>query len=167
MRRLVASLICLCLCSAGCGSDSAFAFASGSRVVRIAESQIGKGEAGGDNRGAVVKGYTGGKEVAWCAGFVSWVLQRAGKGQPYILHARDYWTVYKGKRVGEPRPGDVIVFWRGSRSGGQGHVGIVERVTATQVVTIQGNVGEYPAKVKRIVYARGEIPRLLGFVRVP
>lgn len=138
----------------------------GNTIVKVAQSQIGKGEEYGDNKGSIVKKYTRGKEVAWCAGFVSWTLQRSGKDKPYLLSARSYWTTYKSKRTKSPRPGDVIVFYRGTPGSGQGHVGIIEKIKGKQIFTIQGNVGPYPARVKRIVYNIDHIPHLLGFVRV-
>ncbi len=132
-------------------------------IVEVARSQLGMGEIGGGNRGPVVKKYTKGKEVAWCAGFVSWVLENSGKGKSYILRARSYWDMYRANRVKNPASGDIIVFKRGN---GKGHAGIVESVNGTKITTIEGNVGKYPAKVKRISYQLGKIPNLIGFVRI-
>ncbi len=128
-------------------------------VVKIAQSQIGKGEIGGDNRGPIVRQYTKGKEVAWCAGFVSWTLSRAGIDIPYYLAAKSYLGF---RRVATPRAGDIIVL---RRTGGS-HVGIVENVRGGVITTIQGNVGPYPARVKRVTYTLGHIKNLIGFVRV-
>lgn len=136
-------------------------------VVAIAQSQIGRGEIGGDNKGPSVKMYTRGREVAWCAGFVSWVLKEEGLFRDeYLLSARAFWTKYKAHRVTNPRPGDIICFYRGSRGGTLGHVGIVEKVDAGYITTIEGNKGAFPAKVKRCRYKIGEIKKLLGFVRL-
>lgn len=132
-------------------------------TVRIAESQIGRGEIGGNNQGPIVEMYTRGQNVAWCAGFVSWVRSQAGDKGPYLLSARSYWTSGHFKRVSRPKPGDFIIFYRGSHSG---HVGIVEKVQGARITTIEGNVGRYPAKVKRFRYTLGHIRKILGFVRV-
>lgn len=132
-------------------------------VVDIARSQLGKGEIGGDNRGKEVKEYTHGQEVAWCSAFVSWVRSRAGLYGSYYLRARSYWDLNPDKHVSTPQPGDVIVFTRG---GQKGHVGIVEKVEGKIITTIEGNVGPYPAKVKRFTYTLGKIPNLIGFVRL-
>ena len=129
-------------------------------IVDIARSQIGQGEIGGDNQGPVVKKFTHGQEVAWCAAFVAWTLHKAGKTTPYMLAARSYLNV--GTKVKNPKPGDVVVF---TRKGG-GHVGIVESVEGGRLVTIEGNVGKFPAKVKRMTYRLNNIPNLLGFIRV-
>lgn len=135
-----------------------------SEIVEIAKSQIGRGETIADNRGQDVRKYTRGQDVAWCAGFVSWVLMKAGRidESQYILSARQYWNMTE-KRVTSPKPGDVICFTRGT--GWTGHVGIIEKVEGDKIVAIEGNVGNFPAKVKRVTY-KGEIKNLLGFVRL-
>lgn len=148
---------------AGCNNP---AMAATNRIVAVAQSQLGKGEIGGDNRGQYVKKYTHGKETAWCAGFVSWVIREAGYKEPYLLSAKTYWKSFHNKRITHPRPGDIICFYRGSRGGRQGHVGIVKSVRGMEVYTIEGNVGRYPAVVKEFHYRIGSIPHLLGFVRV-
>ncbi len=139
------------------------AFGAENKIVEIAESQIGKGEIGGDNKGEVVKMYTKGKEVAWCAGFVSFCWNRAGARGHYFLSALSFWQNKVCRRVSIPQPGDVIVLSRGSH---QGHVGIVERVQGSSITTIEGNVGKFPATVRRITYNINHIPHLLGFVRL-
>ena len=132
-------------------------------IVSIARSQIGLGEIGGDNKGSVVRQYTKGSEVAWCAGYVSWVMKKAGyMDGRYYLRARDFWE--KEHHVKNPRAGDVIVFSRG-KNPRLGHVGIVESVKDGVITTIEGNTGEYPSKVKRITY-RKTPKNLLGFVRL-
>jgi uncharacterized protein (TIGR02594 family) len=129
-------------------------------VLSVARSQIGKGEIGGNNRGPVVHQYTQGQNVPWCAGFVSWTLKQSGKKAPYLLRAKSY--LKYGKRVLMPKPGDLVVF---NRKGG-GHVGIVESVNGKKITTIEGNVGSFPAKVKRFHYTRGKIKNFVAFVRL-
>lgn len=141
-------------CSIACATESS------SKIVRIAQSQIGLGEQGGDNRGAIVRKYTGGQEVAWCASFVSWVLRQSGHSLPYYLSARSYLNL---NSVRSPKPGDIIVLSRAGRN--TGHVGIVEKVDGKHITTIEGNVGSYPARIKRVTYTLGNIKNLLGFVR--
>lgn len=136
-------------------------------VVKIAEREIGKGEQGGNNKGKEVKKYTNGKEVAWCAGFVSYVFRRAGKKGPYLLSAKSYWDQYRSQKVINPKSGDLILFYRGSRGSESGHVGIIEKVNNKTITTIEGNVGHYPARVKRITYHLNHMPNnFLGFIRI-
>jgi len=135
-------------------------------TVRIAESQLGRGEIGGKNQGPIVEMYTKGQDVSWCAAFVSWTLTKAHKTNRYLLSAKSYWRDYRSSRVTSPRSGDIICFYRGGRRSGLGHVGIIENVRGEYITTIEGNVGRYPAKVKREHYRLGHINNLLGFIRI-
>lgn len=159
-------LLPLLLILSSCGPLTPVGWSKQSSIVEIARSQLGKGEEGGNNHGVSVRKYTRGSEVAWCAGFVSWVLQESGHQQKYLLSAREYWAHYKTHRTKNPRPGDIICFYRGSRGNRLGHVGIIEEVKGFKIITIEGNVGKYPAKVKRVEYQIGKIPKLLGFIRI-
>lgn len=140
------------------------------KIVSIARAEIGRGEEWGNNKGKWVRTYLAGKEdLPWCAGFVSYVLKRSGvKDFGYQLSARAFYN--KAKKCGlitnKPKAGDLIVFWRGSKNSCQGHIGIIERIDAGKIITIEGNVGKYPAKVKRITYKAGNIPQLLGFINI-
>lgn len=137
----------------------------GSRIVAAARSQIGVHEEGGNNEGSRIFEYTKGRRIPWCASFVSYTLRRAGFHTPYLYSARSYFSTFKSVRT--PRSGDIICFYRGSRNGPYGHVGIVEKVEGNRIITIQGNVGHFPARVREITYRDiNHIPHLLGFVRV-
>lgn len=159
---VIGSIVLVAILVLCCGLAQAYKIDD---VVSVARSQIGKGEVGGDNLGPQVKQYTKGKEVSWCAGFVSWTLTKAGKIRGnYYLSARSYWNM-KSRRVEKPLPGDIICFWRGNINSKLGHVGIVESVSDENIVCIEGNSGKYPSKVKRVTYKMGKIKNLLGFVR--
>jgi len=133
-------------------------------IVENAKAEIGNGEIGDNNKGQYVHLYNKGKEAAWCAGFVSYILSKSAKTSiPYSLSAREIFN--KGNKITEPRPGDLICFWRGKKNGWKGHVGIIETICNDTIIAIEGNVGQYPAKVKRVIYDRKEIPKLLGFIR--
>ena len=130
-------------------------------VVSVAQSQIGLGEIGGNNKGVYVRQYLNGREnLPWCAGFISYCFKKAGLNLPYTLRARDF--IKLGKVVRNPQTGDLIIF---SRQGG-GHIGIIEKVQGDTITTIEGNKGKYPSKVKRVVYKRNHIKNFLGFVRL-
>ncbi len=83
----------------------------------------------------------------------------AGDRRNYFLAARSYWSHYK--RIHYPKPGDLILFKRGNRGG---HIGIVKEASGGTVITIEGNVGKYPARVRIFKHQLNE-PNLLGFVR--
>jgi len=130
-------------------------------IVSTAQSQIGLGELGSNNKGIYVKRYLNGQEgLPWCAGFVSYCAKEAGYKLPYLLRAKSY--LKYGQRINDPKAGDLIVF---TRQGG-GHIGIIEKVSKDTITTIEGNLGAYPAKVKRVNYHREHIKNFTGFVRL-
>lgn len=90
--------------------------------------------------------------VAWCAVFVSWCFYQAfGKEKALKLQcqptkgncgagcssAANYYKT-KGQFYSDPEPGDQIFFYSSDGSG-FGHTGIVERVTSSNVYTVEGN----------------------------
>lgn len=130
--------------------------------IQIAQQEIGNGEIGGDNNGCHVKKYLNGKErLPWCSGFVSYCLITGGVKIPYTLRAKDFCRL--GNKVKTPSIGDILILDRGNNNG---HVGIVEKVTNTEIITIEGNVGKFPARVKRVVYKKGYIPNFIEFRRI-
>lgn len=130
-------------------------------IVKIAQSEIGNGEMGGNNKGYYVRQYLNGREnLPWCAGFISYCAKKAGYKLPYTLQAKDFMRL--GRVVKTPQVGDLIIF---SRQGG-GHIGVIESINKDKIISIEGNLGEYPAKVKRVVHNRHNLKNLLGFVRL-
>lgn len=97
----------------------------------------------------------------WCADFVVAVFGDTLPVPP-SRSARALWNAIKAASLttNDPQPGDLIFFWRESPSSWKGHVGLVERVSASHVWTIEGNVG---GKVVQRMYNRNAIPKLLGF----
>jgi uncharacterized protein (TIGR02594 family) len=62
-------------------------------------------------------------ETPWCAGFVGAMLEDCGIKSTRSGMARSYdkW----GQPCG-PVPGAIVTFWRGSKTGGSGHVGFLD-----------------------------------------
>lgn len=60
-------------------------------------------------------------ETPWCSIFVNWVCKKAGLPLSNKANARSW--VQVGETTTTPFPGDVVVFWRGSVTSWQGHVG--------------------------------------------
>jgi hypothetical protein len=149
--------------------------ASGSEIVRIAESQLGRTES---PPGSNCSPY--GPCEQWCALFVAWVWQRAGvplRGgtAPYAYSGSIYeWAAAhegrfslpgvgaapgeppfstaepNGARVlsptATPMPGDAVLF--GSGPTASDHIAIVERVFADgEITTIDGNYGDRVVRV--------------------
>ena len=121
------------------------------KIISNARAQIGQGELWGNNKGPAVQRYLKRKDaLPWCAGFVSYCLKTSGVKFRYTLRAKDFLTY--GVKVLLPFPGDLVIF---TRKGG-GHIGIVEQVFKDYYISIEGNVGDYPARVKRIRHSYNE-----------
>jgi hypothetical protein len=124
--------------------------ATGSRIVAIAESQLGQTEQPpGSNESPAIAMYRGATAGAipgepWCAYFASWVARQAGEpigegGQGAgAVSTLWSWAQGAGRAIPNgpgvvPKPGDLIVF-------GDEHVGIVRDVLpGGQIQTIEGN----------------------------
>ncbi|BBK32839.1 putative peptidoglycan binding protein [Stella humosa] len=152
------------------------ATARGALKAALAEMAAGHGEVGGNNLGPHVARYLNGilaPPADWCAGFVSCCFKDCGQPMPfaYTLGARDVLQKIRAKGweirptdADPPLPGDIIVWWRGTPSGWQGHVGLVHSYANGIVRTIEGNK---TPKVNSFTYTLASIDRLLGFGRVP
>lgn len=140
------------------------------KIVIIAQKEIGKGEIIANNKGKDITRYFQGKrEGAWCCVFVSWVLSESDISElGYNVSSRKLFNKARelGWVVEHPQKGDLIVFWRENKNSWKGHIGIIERVSCGEIISIEGNVGKFPSKVKRVKYPRYATPRLLGFIRI-
>lgn len=79
-------------------------------------------------------------ETPWCAGFVGAMLEDCGIKSTRSGMARSY------ENWGQPCsavPGAIVVFWRGSRNSGSGHVGFVAgRDHYGNLMVLGGNQGD-------------------------
>jgi len=75
-------------------------------------------------------------EIPWCAAFMNWCLQKAGGRGTRSAMARSF--LAWGKKVLKPKPGDLVVFKRGS-DGISGHVAFYVSETKTSVKVLGGN----------------------------
>jgi uncharacterized protein (TIGR02594 family) len=95
-------------------------------------------------------------ETAWCAAYVGGILEEIGIESTRSAAARSYekW----GEAVTAPTYGAITVFWRGSKSGWQGHVAFLVGVTkAGELLCLGGNQGD------AVTVAKFSRDRLLGF----
>lgn len=77
--------------------------------------------------------------IAWCGLFVAYALRKGGITEPFpsnILGARQWLTF--GVDV-KPGWGSILVFWRGTKSGWQGHVGFYVGEDANYYYVLGGN----------------------------
>lgn len=96
-------------------------------------------------------------EVAWCAAFVGYCLEKAGLQSTRALNARSYLTFGTEVKLENAKEGDIVVFERGT--GGQGHVAFYVGATATQIRVLGGNQSD---QVSIASYPKS---RLLGIRR--
>ena len=80
-------------------------------------------------------------ETPWCAAFVGSVLAECGIPGTKELNARSYLKWGKTVDINNAKPGDVVVFWRGSRDSWKGHVAFYSHHDANSVYVLGGNQG--------------------------
>ena len=102
-------------------------------------------------------------EVAWCSAFAGFSMIRAGYTSTRSLKARS-WLNYGVPQDG-PRLGSLLVFWRGSPDGDEGHVAFEIGATPTHHLCLGGNqnnmvtIKPYPRE--RLLGRRWPTKRLL------
>lgn len=99
--------------------------------------------------------YTG-DDIAWCGLFTAHCMKTGAPADPSpkgALSARS-WLTY-GREV-KPQLGAILVFWRGSKAGWQGHVGFYAGEDATTFSVLGGNQSD------AVSVARISKDRLLG-----
>lgn len=122
------------------------------------EASASGGSFGGSARAiSMAKRYLGtnptGRKSLWCAEFMNMMERKMGRPGTGSAMAKSFANY--GRRVSNPRPGDIAVL---SRKGG-GHVGYVISVSGNKVKLISGN---HSRKVGIGTYPRS---RVIAFVR--
>lgn len=143
----------------------------------VAESQVGIAERTGKNDGIPAERYMKGDELAWCAGFVlfcneasddpriapdvkTWYRLRSVSA--FLDFARESGRYFaRGTKV--PQRNDIVFFGATDADVGVkgNHIGIVDKLEAGRICTIEGNSGN---KVARRSYAPND-KTIVGFLR--
>ncbi len=87
-------------------------------------------------------GWVEDDETPWCAAFVGSVLAESGMQGTGKLNARSYLDWGVEVHLSEARQGDIVVFWRGSRDGWQGHVAFFDHLEGDKIYVLGGNQGD-------------------------
>ncbi|MNG70069.1 hypothetical protein D3C87_775250 [compost metagenome] len=115
------------------------------RIVAMAAHEIGVREATGSNDGARVEeylAYTGlGKGHAWCAAFASWCYGQAGLSAPRNAWSPALFPIARRYTRQQIRPADLFAIYN-QRLGRINHVGIVQKIEGSWLLTIEGNVAD-------------------------
>src|SRR6185436_3808806 len=113
----------------------------GAAALQIAHSQKGVREIGGANMGPQVEQYLAAAKVGpgnpWCASFITWSLERAGKKMPgggwaavqtWVRNAEAGQNGLKIVSAQDARPGDIVAYdWGGQDDfGSDGHIGFLD-----------------------------------------
>jgi hypothetical protein len=139
------------------------------RIIEIAREQLGLSK--DSNPDYVNQVFSRGKDEAWCADFVSTVLDWAG-GSPWghLSRVQDIyeWALANQRVTNRPEPANLVIFSYGANS--FNHVAFIESVDGNgMITTIGGNEGYAAAgyktqgSVSRSTY-RMDDKRILGFV---
>jgi uncharacterized protein (TIGR02594 family) len=115
------------------------------RAYRLAKAELGTREiSGAQDNPEIVQWFADvghqwvrDDETAWCAAFAGAMLEAAGIRSTRALNARSY--MEWGEPTDDPKEGDVVVFWRVSRSDWRGHVGFFVRKDRNRVWVLGGN----------------------------
>lgn len=87
-------------------------------------------------------------DVAWCSLFANYICKRSGFRFSNQLNARSWLTI--GAETKKPEKGDIVVFWRGTPDGWQGHVAFYIRDDGDDIWVLGGNqdnqvsIAKYP-----------------------
>lgn len=144
--------------------------------IAIEEMDKDAGEVGSNNSGPFVQKYLNGLAEPpsnWCAGFVSWCYKEAADRleieMPFVysLGARNIFDQFEeeGWLFQEPEEADIVFFWREDINSWMGHIGIVRSIKGKKIITVEGNRGNFPAKVHCYNYTIPP-PQFLGYGRV-
>lgn len=98
-------------------------------------------------------------ETAWCAAFVNWCLVKAAKIQTGSLAARSF--LKYGVSTKKPQLGDLVVFWRGSKDGAEGHVAFYIAESKNSVYVLGGNQNQ---QVNISAYSKTQV---LDYRKIP
>lgn len=152
------------------------------RVVFVAKKNIGFGETTANNQGVFIELIGGNPGMEWCALFAGHCYRRAYQLEKLTVPDWLYRPpITPARRVAEPGalrlyqamleyehgreidlvdaiPGDLVLV---KRVGGH-HIYPIEFVEDGLVHSIEGNVGRFPAKVKRLVHDLNRDPNFKG-----
>lgn len=108
-----------------------------------AAREIGTREEG-VNAGPAIERYIAGGHCGqvgdpWCAIFANFCLEQCGVGGTRSASSQSWRTHPDFVQLAGPAPGAIVVFWRGTRASGLGHVGFYVGELGNRIWTLGGN----------------------------
>jgi hypothetical protein len=129
------------------GKNAFLCSMTGSKIVAVAEAEIGQGETPINSNRTKYGRWFGLDGVPWCGVFVSWCCAKAGAPLPALGYSKGFagcqTAVARLRKLGlmtdDPQPGDLVFFdW--NRDGRHDHTGIfVKRLPRNKFESIEGN----------------------------
>lgn len=124
-----------------------FNFSKGPKWLQLAAQEIGVREVG-NNHGADIRRYInmahcGVEGDPWCAIFANAMIE--GSSLPGTRSASSQSFAHQPnlfRKMTEPALGAIVVYWRGSKQSGLGHVGFYCGERASYIYTLGGNEGD-------------------------
>jgi uncharacterized protein (TIGR02594 family) len=110
---------------------------------RQAVAEIGTREQPG-NRGPAIDRYIklgkcGAQGSPWCAVFVNAMLETSGISGTRSALAQSFSRDKRFVKLSSPALGAIVVYWRGTRKSGLGHVGFCNGIEGDYCSTVSGN----------------------------
>lgn len=145
-------------------------------VLECAVSQIGQGnDRDGSNKyNEWYWGYRA--KSAWCAVFMAWCFNEVGiidrlNGLTNKAGCEPWrrWAVSKGIFSEKPRVGSVVLYdWNPATGDGADHIGIVESITSSGIIAIEGNTSESGSQSNggKVLRKRRYSSDIMGYVYV-
>ena len=96
------------------------------------------------------------QSVSWCSSFMCWLMESSGFGSTNDKAARS-WLNY-GKETKTPVRGDIVIFWRESKTSWKGHVALFDHFNEYgNIICLGGNQSD------AVCYKEYLKDQLLGF----
>lgn len=116
-----------------------------SKLFDMALSQYGVSELAGSRHNETIVNYfqeigfnwVKDDETAWCSAFINWCCLKCDLPKSGKLDARSWLKV--GEKVENPNVGDLVVFWRESKTSWKGHIALFVRETDSFIYVLGGN----------------------------
>lgn len=101
----------------------------------------------GNNAGPDVARYIAGGKCGslgdpWCAIFTNWALETTGNKGTRSPSSQSFAQSADFIPIGAPVLGSIVVYWRGTRHSGLGHVGFYRGERGELIWTLGGNEGD-------------------------
>ncbi len=139
-----------------------------SQLLKLAFEELGVSEIAGTEHNKRIIEYAeqsglGGiidDETPWCSTFVNFCCEELDYAKSGKANARSWMQV--GTKITNPKPGDIVVFWRESIHSWKGHVGLFLGYSSDRekVFCLGGNQGN------KVSIAEYDVGKVLGFRRV-